>query len=288
MPHEDNPSPKHLVVITGMSGAGKSTASKALEDAGFFSIENMPAVLIPALLQEAALKQHEKLSLVMDARDQDFLSLHQKIIKDLKGSQYSVTIIFIDAQDQVLLQRFSVVRRKHPFAGKSVKEDIFLERQKLAAIKSKADVLIDTSSMTPHALRSELLKKFNTQGKDLQISIISFGFKHGLPVEADIIFDVRFLPNPYFVEALKMRTGLEKDVSAYVIESEASQQFFDKLLPLLKFLIPQYRQEGKVLLTIAIGCTGGRHRSVAVTEKLRVLIHEFGEDVTACHRDLDI
>ncbi len=281
------PETKKIILLTGMSGAGKTTAVKALEDAGFYCIDNLPSFLLPSLLTDANNRPElARMALGMDARDHGFVTASQAIIDQIKGSGHQLSIIFLEADNQVLLRRYSEMRRRHPFASPSVRAGIEAERVLLAGIKAQANLVIDTSRLTPHGLRSEMLKDVQGIPQTLQVGLVSFGFKHGVPQEVDVLFDVRFLPNPYFVADLRPLTGVDQAVAAFVLDSALAQEFLDRLLPLLRFLIPQYQREGKTYLTIGIGCTGGQHRSVAVAERLRQLLQEQTETIFITHRDL--
>jgi UPF0042 nucleotide-binding protein len=277
-----------IILLTGMSGAGKTTAVKALEDAGFYCIDNLPSFLLPSLLRDAKSRPElSRMALGMDARDHGFVAESQGIISQLKAGDYQLMIIFLEADDQVLLRRYSEMRRRHPFASPSVRAGIKAERVLLASIKARADLVIDTSRLTPHGLRSELLRDVQGASRQaLQVGLVSFGFKHGVPQEADVLFDVRFLPNPFFVPELRPLTGQDPAVASFVLENDLTGEFLQRLLPLLQFLIPQYQREGKAYLTIGIGCTGGQHRSVAVAERLRQLLKEQQETISITHRDL--
>lgn len=281
------PTTKKIILLTGMSGAGKTTAVKALADAGFYCIDNLPSFLLPKLLEDARQRPElARMALGMDARDQGFVTASPAIIAELQSGEHQLSVIFLEAEDQVLLRRYSEMRRRHPFASPSVRAGIQAERLLLANIKAQADLVIDTSRLTPHGLRSEMLKDADGEQLPLQVGLVSFGFKHGPPQEADMLFDVRFLPNPYFVPELRPLTGVDPTVAAYVLNSVPAQEFLARLLPLLQFLIPQYQNEGKTYLTIGIGCTGGQHRSVAVAERLRQLLQEQTETIFITHRDL--
>lgn len=281
------PTTKKIILLTGMSGAGKTTAVKALADAGFYCIDNLPSFLLPKLLEDARQRPElARMALGMDARDQGFVTASPAIIAELQSGEHQLSVIFLEAEDQVLLRRYSEMRRRHPFASPSVRAGIRAERLLLANIKAQADLVIDTSRLTPHGLRSEMLKDADGEQLPLQVGLVSFGFKHGPPQEADMLFDVRFLPNPYFVPELRPLTGVDPTVAAYVLDSVPAQEFLTRLLPLLQFLIPQYQNEGKTYLTIGIGCTGGQHRSVAVAERLRQLLQEQTETIFITHRDL--
>ena len=281
------PDQQRLILLTGMSGAGKTTAVKALEDAGFYCIDNLPSFLLPALLADARDRpQLTRLGLVMDARDQGFADAGAALIESLKQDGRQVSVIFLEASDETLLRRYSEMRRRHPFASPSLRAGIQGERLRLAAIRALADLVIDTTRLTPHGLRSEMLRDAQGLPQTLQVGLISFGFKHGPPQEADLTLDVRFLPNPYFVPELRPLTGLDETVAAFVLNTDPAREFLARLLPLLRFLIPQYRREGKSYLTIGIGCTGGQHRSVAVAERLRQTLKEETDNLFITHRDL--
>jgi len=281
------PNAKRIILLTGMSGAGKTTAVKALEDAGFYCIDNLPSFLLPKLLEDANKRPElARIALGMDARDQGFVEASQSVIDQLKANGHQVKVIFLEADDLVLLRRYSEMRRRHPFACPSVREGIGVERRLLAGIKAQADLVLDTSRLTPHGLRGEMLRDVEGGRQSLQVGLVSFGFKHGPPPEADILFDVRFLPNPYFVPELRALTGIDVAVASFVLDSAPAQEFLARLLPLLEFLIPQYQNEGKIYLTIGIGCTGGQHRSVAVTERLGQLIKQQTDFLVISHRDL--
>ena len=281
------PDQQRLILLTGMSGAGKTTAVKALEDAGFYCIDNLPSFLLPTLLTEARDRpQLTRLGLVMDARDQGFADAGAAIIERLKQNGRQVSVIFLEASDETLLRRYSEMRRRHPFASPSLRAGIQGERVRLATIRALADLVIDTTRLTPHGLRSEMLRDAQGLPQTLQVGLISFGFKHGPPQEADLTLDVRFLPNPYFVPELRPLTGLDEAVAAFVLNTDPAREFLARLLPLLRFLIPQYRREGKSYLTIGIGCTGGQHRSVAVAERLRQTLKEETDNLFITHRDL--
>ncbi len=280
-----------IIVITGMAGAGKSSALKVFEDSGWYCIDNLPSFLLGSLL-DGVHRQPDfpgRIALVMDARDEGFLAAHDNVVADLAGKDFRTGILFLDAADVVLIKRFSQLRRPHPLAiDKTVRQGIDLERRKLAGLKAVADTVIDTSDLTPNDLRNRLLKIYGAaaDADRLQVNLLSFGFKHGLPQEADLVLDVRFLPNPFYVDDLRNLTGLDPRVAAYALDNGKAREFVAMLGPLLAFLIPQYREAGKFYLTIGIGCTGGRHRSVAVSEALRTVLAENGQPVTVSHRDM--
>ncbi len=273
-PAEPSRSPR-FVVVTGLSGAGKSAAIRALEDLGYLCVDNLPTVLIPTLadltLGEGA--TYDAVAVVVDARDRSFLDQFSGVFQSLQARQDLGTwLIFLEASDAALLRRFSETRRPHPLAPTaSVIEGILAERSRLRPIKKMADKVLDTSDLTVHELRRAFRELTQGDGKQTQLTttLLSFGFKYGVPVEADIVFDVRFLPNPYFVPDLRPRTGKDPAVRDYVLAAETAGPFLDKTTDLLRFLIPNYQAEGKSYLTVAIGCTGGRHRSVAIVDAMR-------------------
>jgi RNase adapter protein RapZ len=279
-------------VITGCSGAGKSTALKAFEDRGFYCVENLPLFLLADLAAGLAAREDNprRIAVVTDIRDPAFPQSHADTFAHWRAAARPLTILFLEASEEVLLRRYSQMRRVHPLAtGRSLREGLRLEREQLADIRLIADQIIDTSNLTPRDLHRHLLHWIGIREgeRDLQISFISFGYKYGPPLEADLLFDVRFLPNPYFVPVLSAKSGLEAEVAGFVIENDDTRRFLDLLRPLLTFLIPQYRREGKAYLTVGIGCTGGRHRSVAMVEELTRSLRAAGEEVRVCHRDLD-
>jgi UPF0042 nucleotide-binding protein len=275
-----------LIILTGLSGAGKSTAARALEDTGFFCIDNFPACLLPDL-RAKVIGGADHIALVMDSRDPDFLRRYGAIFAELRAALPTFAIIFMEAGDVAILRRYSAMRRRHPSGCGSVREGIQRERRQLAGIKKFANHVIDTSMLSPHELRRLILKKYDLAAdQGLRITILSFGFKNGPPVEADLLFDVRFLANPYFVAELKERSGLEPEVAAYVLQNAAALEFIERLSAFLRFLLPQYEEEGKSYLTIGIGCTGGQHRSVAVAERLAGLLRLDEQHVSVSHRDI--
>ncbi len=281
-----------FIVVTGMSGAGKSAAIRCLEDLGFFCIDNLPATLIPKVAELCAQseKRIERVALVVDAREGRFLEGLFDILADLRRDGHLVRVVFLEASDEVLVRRFSESRRPHPLApGGSAPEGIRAERALLAHLKAKADLVIDTSSFTVHEFRKLLAGSFLDLPAPSRtaLSLVSFGYKHGLPVDADLVFDARCLPNPHFVEALQPLTGLAPQVGEYVLGFAQTRGFLERIQEFLKFTLPLYVQEGKAYLTIAVGCTGGRHRSVVLAEELARLLREAGSEVSVRHRDLE-
>lgn len=282
-----------LVVITGLSGAGKSTAIKAFEDFGFFCMDNIPPHLIPQV-SKSFLKSEGKISriaVVVDIRAGNFIKDFSMTIKELRDITDRVTVIYLDAVDDVLTLRFSSTRRRHPMGQfPNVSEAVAAERRYLEELKGQADRIIDTSTMSSHQLRRELATMFAEQSQKmapLRITVVSFGYKTGIPHDADMVFDLRFLPNPFYVENLRPLTGKDFQVVEYVESWPVTQEFIPKVIDLLEFLIPHFIKEGKSYLTIAFGCTGGRHRSVAVAERVLKYFREQGYEMYLKHRDMD-
>ncbi len=281
-----------LVVITGLSGSGKSTAVRALEDEAFFVVDNLPMTLLPGLLKVLTEDQptYTDVAVVLDARNRAFLAAGEAVMKEVDASGYTPEVIFLDANDHVIQRRFSETRRLHPVsAAEGVAEGIIQERDSLSFLRQRAKTILDTSNLTPHQLRSLVVATVqgNSTGNCLSVQLQSFGFRYGVPVASDIVMDVRFLPNPHFIPDLQPMSGMEDSVSRFVLEQPASQQFMTHFKTLLAFLIPHYRQEGKNYLTISVGCTGGRHRSVTIVEELSGCLSDDGVVVKTVHRDVD-
>jgi len=282
-----------FVVLTGLSGSGKSQAIRALEDLGYFCVDNLPVTLLP-MLAELTLRAGTEISraaVVVDVREGKMLKEFPRVYKALKKRKnLNPALIFLEAAEPALVRRFSETRRPHPLApDRSAIEGIHEEREAMRAIRKLADHVIDTSEMTVHELRHVFtgVAAGRTPGSELVVTILSFGFKHGIPVDSDLLFDVRFLPNPHFVPALRPFTGRDSEVVRYLERSSSTHEFLDHTLNLLKFLIPQYAHEGKTYLTIGIGCTGGRHRSVAIAEALRKGLAGIpGVRLRVKHRDI--
>ena len=280
-----------IIIVTGMSGSGKSTALRALEDVGFFCVDNLPVVLLPKLLeiQTDAASEISKVALVMDLRERYFLEKYAEIFAKLKEEGHRIEILFLDASDDSLLRRFRETRRAHPLCERgTVMEGIALEREKLSALRAMADKIVDTSSFNVHQLKDVIQRHFmtSTTEKRLVINLMSFGFRYGLPPEADIVLDVRFLPNPYFIEELKHLNGEDEKIQEYVMGWEESQTFLRKMLDMMEFLIPLYEKEGKSNLNVALGCTGGKHRSVVMTTRLARYFSGENYLVNVAHRDI--
>jgi UPF0042 nucleotide-binding protein len=282
-----------LVIITGMSGAGKTIAVQSLEDLGFFCVDNLPPVLIPkfAELIEQSNGKIGKVALVIDLRGREFFTSLSESLHYIKDN-YTLTyeILFLDATDSVLVQRYKESRRRHPLATDGVPLDgIHNERKLLEELKGLATQVIDTSNLKPNQLKERIISRFNQLDSDmLTLNVISFGFKYGIPIDADLIFDVRFLPNPHYIESMRPNTGQDPEVYEYVMKWGETQEFLAKLLDMLHFLIPQYKKEGKSQVVVGIGCTGGKHRSVAIAEYMgRVMGTSETEIVRISHRDAE-
>ena len=275
-----------------MSGGGKSTAMKMLEDAGFYCADNMPVALIDKFAELLAMPNSgiQKAALGLDVRaDQSFKDI-KKIIASLQASQYSVEVLFLESSDQVLLKRYKETRRLHPLSNDGdIMQGITAERQLLTSIRETADYVIDTTNLLTRELKAELDRIFvnNEKYNSLMINVVSFGFKNGIPQDADLVFDVRFLPNPFYLDDLKHKTGLDKEVQDYVMAYPEAHDFLDKLSDMISFLIPNYVKEGKYQLVVAIGCTGGQHRSVTLAGELFNRFRNQGEyGLTLRHRDI--
>ena len=281
----------HLIIVTGMSGAGKSQAVKVLEDIGYFCIDNLPPVLIPKFA-ELCVKGGERVrhvALIADIRGGQFFDAMSQALQELRKQGVSYEIVFMESSDKVLINRYKETRRVHPLAlhGR-ISQGIAEERKRLATLREQADFIIDTSSLKTSQLRDILRKRYalNTGRKGLTVTVVSFGFKHGMPIDADIVDDVRFLPNPYYVEEYRHKSGRVPVVRDYVQSFQVTQTFKEKWFDMIDFLLPNYEREGKSQLVIAVGCTGGMHRSVCMAEEMYRHLKETGVDVSIEHRDL--
>ncbi len=278
-----------IVVVTGLSGSGKSTATKVFEDIGYFCVDNLPPVLLPKIvdLVSEARGERARIALVADVRGREFLPDFARVIEELRRGRHDVHVLFLDAGDDVLLMRYSETRRKHPLAARGgAKEGIRREREMLSPLREMADTVLNTSQHTVHQLRDTIVRRFRSDEEPtLQVGIISFGYKYGVPLEADMVVDVRFLPNPNFVPELKDETGLDPRVRDYVMKARYGKTFYRKLSSFLQFLLPLYTKEGKSYFTLGIGCTGGRHRSVVVAEALSRSLSKRVAPVVI-HRDI--
>jgi UPF0042 nucleotide-binding protein len=288
---EPVPTPPELVVITGLSGAGRSEAIHTFEDAGYFCIDNLPPALLSQLEDLTSLpgSRMRRVAVVCDMRSLEFFGTLLKELDSLEKKGHPYRILFVEAAEKVLVNRFKATRRRHPLCeGGSVIEGIRAERRGLAAVRDRADLIVDTSEMLPAQLREVIRRQFLSEKlKDsLSITVSSFGFKYGLPIDADIVMDVRFLPNPFYVAKLRHKTGLEPAVQRFVMDRPETQAFLDRWLPLLGDLLPNYLIEGKHHLAIALGCTGGMHRSVVLAERTAAHLRSLDYDVSVTHRDI--
>ena len=283
---------RRFVILTGLSGSGKTHAIRALEDLGYFCVDNLPTLMIQTMAELAARDESGlgKVAIVVDVRERGFLKEFPRVYKKLKAMPgVEPRLIFLEASHSALVRRFSETRRPHPMArGRSVPEGILEERQRMNAIRALADLILDTSNLTVHELRENLMRMSRDKvgPAEMVVNLVSFGFKHGVPVDADLVFDVRCLPNPHFVEGLRPLTGRDAAVVRYMRRQPASREFIDRLNGFLRFALPHYVQEGKSYLTVAIGCTGGRHRSVMIAEALEKGLKKVkGVRIRVKHRD---
>ena len=281
-----------ILIISGLSGAGKSKAGSFLEDAGFYVVDNMPAAMILKFAEFCAGGggRYDRVALVYDVRTADSLDEFFDVLRELRHMGNPCSLLFLDAAPEVLLQRFKETRRRHPLRERadSLEAAVLMERELMQPVRERADVVIDTSRISTGQLRMELLSRFAGNGEKggMTVSVLSFGFKYGLPMEADLVFDVRFMPNPFYIEELRRQTGLDRAVSDYVFSFRQTGEFLMRLEGLLSFTLPLYAEEGKTGLVIAVGCTGGRHRSVAIAHAITALIRKQGYTVTEAHRDM--
>lgn len=281
-----------IIIITGESGSGKSSALHALEDNGFYCVDNMPIALLPKFLELPVNNQTEEISGVgfgMDLREKKFLDEYLDTIDYLKKKKYSYKIIYLYADEETLIKRYSQTRRHHPLSrNQNLLDGIRHEKELLEDLKSKSDILIDTSSYNIHQLKAEIssIARHCTKTEEMRIDILSFGFKYGIPKDIDLLIDVRFIENPFFVNELKNKTGEDQDVLEYVLKSERTKVFLKKYTDLLDYLIPLYKREGKAYLTLGVGCTGGKHRSVAISRYLFEYISRHAAKAGIIHRDI--
>jgi UPF0042 nucleotide-binding protein len=277
--------PESLVIATGLSGSGKSYVNKCLEDMGYFCVDNLPLELVEPLLERVSAKL---VGIILDVRNPDFAARFPEILASLRGRVPGTRLLFLDASEESLIRRFSETRRPHPLAGNSsLLEALRREREMLEDVRAVADVVVDTSAMTVHELRSFIQKTFvgDPEGSRMVISATSFGYKFGIPHDVDLLFDVRFLANPHFVPELRGKTGIDPAVAAYIEKDPETPAFMKRLVEFLDYLLPQYDRESKSYLSIGVGCTGGKHRSVYVAEQLARLLKERGYPVRVSHRD---
>ena len=275
----------HIVIVTGLSGAGKSTALRALEDIEFYCVDNMPLPFVSQLVEYMAKEgEFDKVAIAIDARQKRHLIEWRDYLSNLRNTGHRLEVMFLDSADEVLLRRYSETRRRHPLSGDDLQDGIRRDREVMAELRQGAAV-IDTSNLNMHQLKAIIQDRYGRDGR-LAVTLVSFGYKHGLPVEFNLVFDVRFLPNPYFEPSLTHRDGRDPEVLRYSLGTAEGQELMDHIERLVRFTLPQFQREGKLYVTIAVGCTGGRHRSVALVEELR---RRLGDewDILVRHRDVD-
>jgi len=281
-----------MLLVTGLSGSGKSQAVNVIEDMGYYCIDNIPASLIPTFFDVCSKsgEKIKKVAVVTDARSGDFFYQLVEEIRSMRDNGVQIKILFLDCEDAVLVRRYKETRRRHPLldiADGDLQKAVMADRLLVRPIKELADYIVDTSLLSVNQLKRRIINLFSDDGSGIfQISVSSFGFKYGIPTDADLVYDVRFLPNPFYVEELRHRTGLEADVRDYVFKEPVTEEFVKKLKDLLLFCIPHYKEEGKSQLNIAIGCTGGKHRSVAIAEELNKTFTENKYKSRTVHRDI--
>ena len=281
-----------VLIITGLSGSGKSKAASVLEDIGYYLVDNLPAEMMVQFARFCAATQgkYDRLAFVYDIRAGEPAEKLISALREIKNEVDSCKVLFLDTATETIIRRYKETRRNHPLAmdGKSIEQAVASEREWMCEVRKQADIVLDTTSFSNAKLRSELLAVFGsgTDRAALQVNVMSFGFKYGLPLEADLVFDVRFMPNPYYVDELKPLTGLDRAVYEFVFQYEETREFVTQLEKMLAYLLPHYSEEGKSVLVVAIGCTGGHHRSVAIAHKITEFLSEKGFAVTESHRDI--
>lgn len=280
-----------VVIVSGLSGSGKSTAIHVLEDLGYYCIDNLPVVLVPRFLElcQSSLHELDRVALGIDLRERQFFAESPGVLDELQRSGYRVEILFLDADNDALMRRFSETRRPHPLGGvEGPLAGIHRERELLVGLRERADRILDTSVLTVHQLRDELLRLFGDPlvSDHLKVLLVSFGYKFGVPNDVDMVLDARFLANPFFVDELRPKTGCDPAVARFVLERQETREFLARMQALLEYTLPLYRKEGKRYFTIALGCTGGRHRSVALVEQLSTTLAQEGYQVQVQHRDM--
>lgn len=281
-----------ILIISGLSGGGKSKAASFLEDIGFYIVDNMPAGMIMKFAEFCAAGngRYSRVALVYDVRTADTFDEFLEVLNTLRQQKYNCRLLFLEAEVEAIIKRYKETRRLHPLQEQtgSLEAAVNQEIGMMAPVRAQADVVINSTTYSTARLRRELLWLFGGEQRtgEMQVSLVSFGFKHGLPMEADLVFDVRFMPNPFYIDAMREKTGLDREVRDYVFSFQETEQFMEKLRELLCFVLPLYREEGKTVLVVAVGCTGGRHRSVAVTHALAGYVTSLGYQVTENHRDM--
>lgn len=287
---------KNVVIVSGMSGSGKSTALRVFEDMGFFCVDGLPARMAPALIElffSSPSRDYPGLAMGMDLRQPDFAGQWREVLQDMEKLAVRPTILFTDSSDQVLLRRYATTRRPHPLATGNLGLEAALDREReiLEPIRNQADLVVDTSHYSVHDLRRVIQDKWESiasQSQGMRVHLISFGFKYGAPAEADTVMDLRFLPNPYFVEELRPLSGQDEAIARFVLDADPGREYLKRLLEFLDFTVPLYAREGRYRLTMAFGCTGGRHRSVAVTEAVLAHLRAHGYTVSVEHRHFSL
>ena len=278
-----------IVVVTGVSGAGKSTALRALEDLGFYSADNLPLPLLPKFVELLSSRPDiDRAALVIDARGGEFLHDATAIFADIRRAGHTVEVLFLEASDEILIRRFSETRRRHPLSDTDIRAGLLAERQKLAALRQEADAMVDTGALTVHVLRALIQERYGRGEGELAVTLLSFGFKHGIPAEADVVLDVRFLPNPFFVPELSALSGEDDAVVRFVMDDAETKAFLDDAERLVQRSVQGFLREGKSYATVAIGCTGGRHRSVVLAKDLARRLGASGLAISIRHRDIAI
>lgn len=281
-----------ILIISGLSGGGKSKAASFLEDAGFYIVDNMPAGMILKFAEfcAAGSGRYSRVALVYDVRTAETFDEFLAVLSTLRQREYDCQLLFLEADVGAIIKRYKETRRIHPLQDKagSLEAAVNREIELMSPVRAQADMVIDSTTYSTARLRGELLRMFggSSRAGEMLVSLVSFGFKHGLPMEADLVFDVRFMPNPFYMDGLRNKTGLDREVREYVFSFRETEQFMEKMRDLLRFVLPLYREEGKTVLVVAVGCTGGHHRSVAVTHALAEYINTLGYQVTENHRDM--
>jgi RNase adapter protein RapZ len=283
--------PLRLLVVTGLSGSGKSTAIHVLEDLGFYCIDNLPVALIPRFVElwEISREEVRRVALGIDVRERHFLAEAPRVFEELRAAGVALEVLYFEASDEVLVRRFSETRRPHPAGdGGALADGIRRERERLRGLREIADRVVDTSALTVHELRGALRELVEQpEAGRMTVSLVSFGYKYGIPTDVDVALDCRFLPNPFFVEELRHKIGTDPAVASYVLRREETEEFLRRIVELLEFTLPRYHREGKSYLTIGVGCTGGRHRSIVLVEELRRRLEAYGHRVLVRHRDAE-